>query len=141
MSVQEQIDSYISSQPGSKRSDMKELHQRILRVMPDTKLWFDDGKNSEGKTVSNPSIGYGSHITNYADGSAREYYQIGISANTMGISVYILGIEDKMYLANAYRETIGKAIVTGYCIKFKKLSDLNLVILEDAIQVGVNLTS
>ncbi len=32
---------------------------------------------------------------------------------------------------------IGKASVTGYCIKFKTLKDLNLDILEEAIRYGV----
>jgi hypothetical protein len=30
----------------------------------------------------------------YADGTSRDFYQIGLSANTTGISVYIMGIED-----------------------------------------------
>jgi hypothetical protein len=67
--------------------------------MPACKLWFLDGKNSENKTVSNPNIGYGLQTMKYADGTTREFYQIGLSANKTGISVYILGIEDKKYLA------------------------------------------
>ncbi|HLA57721.1 MAG TPA: hypothetical protein VK622_03120, partial [Puia sp.] len=102
MNVQEQIKKYITSQPESKRSDMQALHQRILQVLPGCKLWFVDGKNSEGKTVSNPNIGYGLYTIKYADGETREFFQIGISANTTGISVYILGLEDKTYLARTY---------------------------------------
>src|SRR6185295_9185670 len=98
MNVQEQIKNYIDSQPEAKRNDMLALHRLILQVMPACKLWFLDGKNSENKTVSNPNIGYGSHQLTYADGKTREFYQIGLSANTSGISVYILGIEDKKYL-------------------------------------------
>ena len=81
---------------------MQALHRRILQVMPVCKLWFLDGKNSEGKAVSNPNIGYGFQTMKYADGTTREFYQIGMSANTTGISVYILGIEDKKYLATTY---------------------------------------
>src|SRR5215203_6375729 len=123
--VQEQIETYITSQLEPKRSDMQELHRIILEVMPACKLWFLDGKNSENKTVSNPNIGYGSHTTKYADGTTREFYQIGLSANTTGISVYILGIKDKKYLAQTYGKKLGKASVTGYCIKFKTQKDIN----------------
>src|SRR6266446_10129982 len=112
MNVHEQIQKYITSQPEPKRSDMQALHRTILEVMPAGKLWFLDGKNSEHKTVSNPNIGYGLHTIKYADGKTREFYQIGISANTTGISVYILGIDDKTYLAKTYGGTIGKASVT-----------------------------
>lgn len=137
MTVKAQIKEYIASQPEPKRSDMQELHRIILEIMPKSKLWFLDGKDDKGKTVSNPNIGYGLHTIKYADGKTREFYQIGLSANTTGISVYILGIDDKKYLAKTYGKKIGKANVTGYCIKFKTLKDINVKILEEAIQYGV----
>jgi Domain of unknown function (DU1801) len=141
MQVKEQIEKYIASQPEPKRSDMRALHRLILKAMPACKLWFLDGKNSEGKTVSNPNIGYGLHTIKYAGGKAREFYQIGLSANTTGISVYILGIEDKKYLAKAYGKKLGKASVTGYCIKFKALKDIDVDTLVAAIRYGVEATS
>jgi hypothetical protein len=137
MNVQEQIKKYIASQPEQKRSDMQELHKFILKVLPGCKLWFLDGKNSENKTVSNPNIGYGLYTTKYADGTSKDFFQIGLSANTTGISVYILGIKDKTYLSQTYGKQLGKAKVTGYCIKFKVLKDINLDILEAAIRYGV----
>jgi len=136
MDTKEQIKNYIASQPEPKRNDMEELHHTILKWMPDCKLWFLDGKNSDGKTVSNPNIGYGFQTIPYADGSSRKFYQIGLSANTAGISVYILGIKDKSYLSQTYGETIGKASVTGYCIKFKALRDINIDVLGKAIRDG-----
>jgi len=138
MKVEEQIKKYISSQPLPKRSDMEELHRRItLQVLPDCKLWFLDGKNDKGKIVANPNIGYGLQTIKYADGTSKEFYQIGISANTTGISVYIIGIKDKKYLAKTYGKELGKASITGYCIKFKTLKDINIAILDAAIRYGV----
>ena len=136
MNVEEQIKEYIDIQPEPKRSEMHELHRIILEIMPVCRLWFLDGKNSENKTVSNPNIGYGLQTIKYADGKTREFYQIGISANKTGISVYILGIEEKAYLAKTYAEKIGKASVSGYCIKFKTLRDINIEILIEAIRYG-----
>ena len=141
MNVQEQIKEYITSQPEPKRSDMQKLHHIILEVMPACKLWFLDGKNSGNKTVSNPNIGYGFQTIKYADGKTREFYQIGISANKTGISVYILGIKDKTYLAKTYGKELGKASVSGYCIKFKTLRDINIDILQAAILDGVEQTT
>jgi len=141
MNVQEQIETYIVSQPEPKRSNMHVLHAHILQILPGFKLWFDDGKNSDGKTVSNPTVGYGLQTMKYADGKTREFFQIGISANKTGISVYILGIKDKAYLAKTYGKELGKASVTGYCIRFNNLKDINLNVLEDAIRYGATITN
>ena len=136
MNIQEQIKAQSNSQPNSKRSDLQALHQLTLKVLPNCKLWFDNGKNSENKTVSNPTIGYGFQTIKYADGKTRDFFKIGLSANKTGISVYILGIKDKTYLAQTYGKKLGKASVTGYCIKFKALKDINIDILEAAIRYG-----
>lgn len=141
MDVQGQIESYLAFRPEPKRSDMQALHQLVLRVMPGCRLWFLDGKNSDGKVVSNPNIGYGQQTIKYAGGKTREFYQIGLSANTTGISVYILGIEDKKYLASTYGKALGKAKVSGYCINLKTLSDVNTDILEEMLRYGVDATS
>jgi Domain of unknown function (DU1801) len=141
MNIKEQIKNYTSSQPEPKRCDLQALHSIILQIMPTCKLWFLDGRDDKGKIVSNPNIGYGVYTIKYADGTAREFYQIGLSANTTGISVYIMGIKDKTYLAKMYGEKLGKASVTGYCIKFKKLKDINIDVLEAAIRYGVKVTN
>lgn len=140
MSIEDQIKKYIDSLPDLKSADMEALHQRILRLLPECKLWFIDGKDDEGKIVSNPNIGYGLQHLQYADGKTKEFYQVGISANTAGLSVYIIGIEDKKYLPETYGKTIGKASVTGYCIKFKSLKDLHIDTLEAAIRDGAEQT-
>ena len=141
MNVREEIKAYIGSQAEPKRSDMQTLHRLISKRMPGCKSWFLDGKDSKGKTVSNPNIGYGLQTIQYAGGKTREFYQIGLSANTTGISVYVMGIEDKKYLAKTYGKKIGKASVSGYCIKFKALKDVDVDVLEAAIRDGVEATS
>ncbi|QQS34330.1 MAG: DUF1801 domain-containing protein [Acidobacteriota bacterium] len=141
MNVQEQIKQFIASHPEPKCTDIQTLHDMIRRVDPGCKLWFLDGKSSEGKVVSNPDIGYGSRPHKYANGTTREFYQIGLSPNKSGISVYILGIEDKKYLAETYASTLGKATVTGYCIRFKALKDINTDVLKAAIAFGFENTN
>jgi hypothetical protein len=140
MDVHEQISQYIASQPEKKRSDMQILDEMIRELMPDCRLWFLDGKDESGKVVSNPNVGYGLRTINYADGKSKEFYQIGISANTSGISVYLLGLDDKNYLLEKFGKEISKATITGYCIRFKTLADVNLGVLQTAIQHGVKKT-
>ena len=141
MNVHTQISDYLAARPESKRGDMQALHSMMLRVMPDGRLWFLDGKDESGRIVSNPNIGYGLLTIAYADGQTREFYQIGLSANTAGISIYIMGLDDKTYLSETYGEEIGKASVTGYCIKFSALRNINLDVLEAAIRDGIARTS
>lgn len=137
MDIQKQIQEYLAIQPKAKRGEMQELHRIILELMPASKLWFLDGKDENGKTVSNPNIGYGIRTIEYANGKTRDFYQIGLSANTTGISIYILGIKDKKLLAEKYGQELGKASVTGYCIKFKTLNDINIDVLKSAMQYGI----
>lgn len=140
MNVRNQIKDYIATQPEPKQSDMQELHGVILGIMPNCKLWFLDGTDESGRVVSNPNIGYGVQNLEYAGGKSREFYQIGLSANTTGISVYIMGLKDKKYLAEKYGKKIGKASVTGYCIKFRALKNIDIDVLVDAMRYGIEQT-
>jgi hypothetical protein len=140
MALDDQINRYLESIPEPKQTDMRRLHGAILGMNPGCKLWFLDGKDESGKVVSNPNIGYGTLQKKYADGKTKEFYQTGISANSAGLSVYIMGIDDKKYLQEKCAHAIGKASVTGYCIKFKALKDIDLEILKGAIQDGMKRT-
>lgn len=137
MDVLERVEAYLASQPEPKQTDLRQLHALVLAEFPDAKLWFSDGTNEDGKVVANPSIGYGVYTITYADRSAREFYRIGLSANTTGISVYVLGLEDKTYLARTYGASIGRASITGYCIKFTRLSVINTDVLLAAVRHGM----
>lgn len=137
MNVQAMINEHLAIQPEAKRADMLELHRLARRASPRGKLWFFDGKDSNNKTVANPTIGYGSYTITYADGKTKESFRVGLSANKTGISVYIMGLEDRTYLARTFGKKLGKASVTGYCIKFKALKDIDLGTLEAAIRYGL----
>jgi hypothetical protein len=137
MSIEDQIREYIESQPAAKQADMDQLHAMLLRLMPGCRLWYLDGRNEQGRVVSNPNIGYGSRTLVTADGTTREFFRIGLSANTGGLSLYVMGLKDKTYLPGNFGQTLGKATVTGYCIKFKRLEDLHLDVLEAAVLGGL----
>ncbi|MBA4198527.1 MAG: hypothetical protein C0459_13345 [Chitinophaga sp.] len=137
MTIQQQIKNHLATQPEAKQEEVKALQQLVLKLSPKAKVWFDSGIDDKGKLVANPTIGYGLFTIQYADGRTKEFFQIGISTNATGISVYIMGLKDKTYLPENYAEKIGKAKVTGYCIRFRTLKDINLAVLEEAIQYGL----
>lgn len=134
--IQEQIESYIRTLPEPKQAEIRLLHQLAISTLTGCKLWFSDGTNEEGKVVANPVIGYGTQLLRYAGGETKEWFQIGISANKTGISVYLIGITDKKYLAQTFAEKLGKASITGYCIKFKTIKDINIDVLKEVIIYG-----
>jgi len=137
MDTQQQIDAYIAGQPDAKSADLLDLHRLILRIAPDAMLWFLDGRDENGKIVANPNIGYGFQTIRYAGGKTRDFYRIGLSANTSGISIYVIGLDDKTLLARTFGGRLGKAGITGYCIRFRGLKDLDPAVLEDLLRFGL----
>ena len=140
MTSQDHIDAYLAGLPEAKRADLLILQEHILKIMPGAQLWFLDGKGETGKVVTNPNIGFGSYTMRYANGATKPFYQVGLSANTSGVSVFVMGLKDRKHLPITYGDRIGKATVTGYCIKFKRLADIDLTMLEAAIRDGIAAT-
>ena len=134
--VQRQIQAHFAQLEVDKSKELQQLHNLIVSINPQCKLWFDNGINEEGKVLTNPTLGYGLQTLQYAKGNAREFFQIGICATTSGISIYLIGLKDKNILKDSFALTIGKATITGYCVKYKRLSDLNSETLEKLIQFG-----
>src|SRR5690348_11913903 len=138
MDVPEQVEAYLASQPEPKQADLRRLHAHILAGFPGCRLWFTDGTNADGRVVANPNIGYGACTITYAEGSSRGLYRIGLSANTTGISVYVLGLDNKTDRSRSDGGSIGKARVTRYCLKFLHLAVINGDVLHAAIRYGMS---
>jgi hypothetical protein len=137
MSIEAQIEAYLAALPAPKADELRALHRRILQLAPDCRLWFLDGRNEAGKIIANPNIGYGHQVMRLAGGKSRDFYRIGLSANTTGISIYIIGLADKTYLAQTWGQRLGKASVTGYCIRFRTLTEIDLAVLDEIIRFGL----
>ena len=139
MEIKSQIKELIKSQSEPKQSEMQELHNLILQLMPKCKQWYFDGKNEDGKQVAHPTIGYGEYTITYKDGTVRAFFRIGLLANPTGLAVHIMGLDDKKFLIDNYGKTIGKAKVGSYGISFKSIKDINVEILKEAIRYRVAL--
>lgn len=137
MNVKTQIKEHIAAQDEGRRSDMEAINRMVLKISPKCRLWFEDGTDGKGKKVTNPNVGYGFYTIKYANGKTRDFFRIGMAATSAGLSVYILGLADKTYLAKTFGKKIGKAKVTGYCISFKSLKDIDTAVLQEAIRYGL----
>ena len=129
---------FIHLQEEELRQELIVLHELILKIKPNTQLWFFDGKNESGKIVTNPNMGYGTCTLKQAANKTREFYRIGISPNLQGISIYVFGLEDKTYLNQLFKDKIGKAKISGYCIKFKSLIDIDMKVLQMLFESELN---
>ena len=127
------VDAYLGSHPEPKRTDLYSLHERFTRLFPGSPVSYFDGLDDTGKVVANPTLGYGTQTVEYASGSSKEVFKLGLSANKTGISIYVMGIKDKALLKSLFQDRLGKAKVTGYCIRFGKLADIDVDTLMNVI--------
>jgi hypothetical protein len=135
MKIQEKIDLHLNQLPKEKSVELRALFHLIQNEMKDAPLHFFDGLNEQGKVVANPTIGLGSCRLTYKDGRFQDTFRIGISANSTGLSIHILGIKDKSYLKETFGSRLGKAKITGYCIRFTKLADVDSAVLREIVHV------
>lgn len=141
MTVATQINQYIQSLPKQKGHDLQQLHEHMINWMPHTTCCFEDGLATDGKIVTNPTIGYGSYLHHFANGTSKAIFQIGISANSKGISIYLMGIRNKLNLVELFGSRLGKAKVTNYCIQFKSIEEIQLKVLHEIILMAVKISS
>jgi len=129
----ESVDAYLGSHPEPKRTDLCCLHEKFKSLFPGQPVSYFDGLDDNGKVVANPTLGYGSHTHKSANGASKKVFKLGLSANKTGISIYVMGIADKMLLQSMFQDRLGKAKVTRYCIRFGKLADIDVNLLMDVI--------
>ncbi len=137
MNASEQIAAYLTKLASPKGSELKELYQMILTETGEPHLHFFDGKNKEGKVVANPTIGFGQCRLSYANGQHQDTFRLGISANSNGISIYIIGLKDKSILQEKFNPRLGKAKITGYCIRFKSLIEIDRTVLTEVFSFAL----
>ncbi len=134
MKIEEQIDHHLNALPKEKGEELRLLFDFIRNEIPKAQLHFFDGKNAEGKVVANPTIGFGNCRLHYADGRHQDTFRLGISANSTGLSIHILGLKDKNFLNDFLGTRLGKAKITGYAIRFGKMKDVDERVLRELVR-------
>lgn len=133
MTDDQTIQSYLLSLSSNKSREIVQLFKLIKDTLSESELHFFDGKNAEGKVVANPTIGFGNCRLHYADGRHQDTFRLGISANSTGLSIHILGLKDKNFLTEFLGTRLGKAKITGYAIRFGKMSDVDEGVLRELV--------
>lgn len=118
---------YIAQIDEPRRSQIEELHHFIQKHVP----------KSFTPYMQSGMIGYGKYHYKTKAGVEGEWFIIGLASNKNYISVYVSASENHEYIAERYKEALPKANIGRSCIRFKKLEDIDLKALGQAIKEGV----
>lgn len=105
-----------------KRSELRTLDGIIREILP-----------TFGPCMISGIMGYGQF--HYKGKSCEgEWMRVGLSANKTGISIHICAGDKNGHFPEQARDRLGKATVGRSCIRFKKLSDINLETVRELLE-------
>lgn len=121
VSVQE----YIKAVPDDRKSTFEFLHHFIQESAPSLKPRY-----------AYNMIGYGSfQYSNYKK-EIVPWPVVALANQKNYISIYVCALDDGHYIAEKYKDQLGKVSVGKSCIRIKKLEDVNLGILKTVIKAA-----
>lgn len=113
---------YFSALPNERREAMEFLDTFIKKTVPALKPNF----------IYNMP-GYGTFEYTNSKKQILAWPVIALASQKNYISLYVCAIEDGEYIAEKYKDTLGKVSVGKSCIRFKNIDDLNLPELRKVI--------
>jgi uncharacterized protein YdhG (YjbR/CyaY superfamily) len=116
---------YISALPPERRNDIEFIHNWMQKMAPTLKPHF-----------AYNMLGYGAFPYKNYKKEMITWPVIALASQKNYMSLYVCSVENGTYLAEKYKKDLGKVSVGKSCIRFKKLSDLNLEILEKIIKAA-----
>jgi uncharacterized protein YdhG (YjbR/CyaY superfamily) len=118
-------DEYIAALAEPRRSQVRELHELIRKMAPDLEPYVRSGM-----------LAYGTYRYRYGSGREGEWCRIGLASNKASISLHVLAADESGYLAEAYKQRLPKADIGKSCVRFTKLDDVEIGVLEELIRKG-----
>jgi hypothetical protein len=119
------IAAYLAALEEPRRTDMMALHALITKALP-----------KHPPTVGSVGIGYGTYHFKYPSGREGDWPVVGLSSRKQYISVYLMCSEGGEYIAEKHRAELPKANIGKSCIRFKRLSDIDLKVLEKVVKLS-----
>ena len=107
------IKDYLVMVPDDRKDAINFLHEFIQKCLPDSKPFF-----------AYNMLGYGKFkYTNYKK-EAIDWPIVALASQKNYISIYVCAVDGEEYLAEKYKNELGKASVGKSCIRFKKIDDI-----------------
>lgn len=119
---------YIDRIEEPRRSQMQQIHDLIVKTVPDLKPHIMAGM-----------IGYGTYHYKYASGREGDWAIIALACQKNYISVYVCASDGKEYVVEKYKKQLPKASIGKSCIRFKKPEDIDRPLLQKIIREGVEM--
>jgi uncharacterized protein YdhG (YjbR/CyaY superfamily) len=117
------VNEYIAQVPEERKEMIDFLHDFIQKSAPGLKSHF-----------SYNMLGYGSFKYKNYKKEIIDWPTVALANQKNYVSVYVCAVDGEDYLAEKYKDRLGKVSVGKSCIRFKKLEDINLDVLKTVIQ-------
>ena len=114
------VDQYVASLDDSLKNDAQTIMKMMRAISGEDPILYGIG-----------SIGFGVYKYEYTSGRKGEAHTLAFYPRNGKITVYLM---DGTARYSALLATLGKHATTGYCVYFKCLNDINLVVLEQIIK-------
>lgn len=120
------IKEYFDQLPAERREPMEFLDKFIKKTAPSLKPEF---------AYNMP--GYGMFKYKNYKGEILDWPVVALASQKNYISLYVCAVENGEYIAEKHKNELGKVSVGRSCIRFKKIEDLDLKVLEKVIKLAV----
>jgi uncharacterized protein YdhG (YjbR/CyaY superfamily) len=114
---------YLSALPPERKAAITFLHTFIQKASPKFKPYF-----------AYNMLGYGKFKYRNYKKEIIDWPIVALASQKNYMSVYVCALEGKQYIAEKHKKELGKVSVGRSCIRFKKLEDVDLVVLRQVLQ-------
>ena len=119
------IEEYFEFLPPERKEPILFLHKFIQQHAPGLKPIF----------ASN-MLGYGTFTCRNYKKENIDWPVISLASQKNYISLYFCSVIDGEYIAETYKDALGKVSTGKSCVRFKKIEDLNLETVEKLIKLA-----
>lgn len=116
------VDEYIAERAPERKAIVLALDKLIRTTAPSLKRHFTYNM-----------LGYGSFKYKNYKGEIADWPTIALASQKQYVSLYVCALDGKQYLAEKFKEELGRVSVGKSCIRFKKLENLNIPVVKKVI--------
>jgi hypothetical protein len=117
---------YIAKLDDARRAEVSALDALIRKTAPKLEPFVHSGM-----------LAYGRWHYKYGSGREGDWFRIGVASNKNYISLYICAGDKNGYIAEQYKDALPKANIGRACVRFKRMGDLDLVVVKKMIRQGI----
>lgn len=119
------VEEYFAMLPKERKEPITFLHKFIQEAASSLEVHF-----------AYNMLGYGSFKYKNYKKEIINWPTISLASQKNYISLYICSVQNGEYLVEKYKNELGKVNVGKSCIRFKKIEDINLKVLEKVIKAA-----